>query len=1022
MAPGLQWQAVQIPLSAGLNQKSDPRALQTPALAVCLDAQFTELGGLQTRYPYAALGNNILGGGTISNPRRLVSNRSELLLFTDVGLYSWSVRDTAWVFKGTHLATKLDEGIVFGTNGDQLDADRAELNGTIVYTWVEGIQPAANGNIYVAATDKATGAVILPPTFVSGGVKPRVVALATKILLFIPFLGIPGALNVVAIDPANVATSVAATPTVIANQTTSDYFYDATQLIGSDAAVFVSVSNTGYVVGSVTAGLSVSNSAKTRTAPSTTAPVGLSCTPDGLSVQIVRIDASGSDHVLGDLITISTLADVFVGTSLGSAAGINPTQQIACAHRSVKTGGQYRCYVWWDVDEIVLGGSWNTHQNWVDTANTVGTEITNSFLSLGPASRAFDYAGQVYFWTAFAGQSNVNTSGTNGVALQNTYFLFRDDGFLVAKSSADNAGGFPASVGHLPGVALTNGSTTFSWCGGERRVIPGPQTTHAPGYGARAPRDVSITFDSNDARRCARIGQTLYITGGEVLGYDGVQLAEVGFHIYPWALSLTRISISGGAMASATYAYKSTFRWDNAAGDRDRSTTATITEFNLTGGLPQGISANGVPTCVTHKTTSLAAVEYWRTVGNPPVGAPFFLVTSLDPSVSNPNGYIANDPTLGALAIFDDVLADASASVLSANPENGSILENLAPPAASIIAATADRVFLAGIAGSPNTVWYSKQRNDGEVAAFNDALTIAVPLAGGKITALGFINETLVVWRERACYVFDGSGFDNGGGGSNYGPARDISTDVGCVAQESVARTPQGLIFKSSKGWYVLGPGWQCQYIGAAVANYDGEDIQSVHVLEAQHQIRCLSNERVLMFDYIANQWAEWTISDGLGACLWNGSYVYLSTSGAKQELPSFTGVTYGQDVELPWVKPQDLQGSVRVRRILINGEFRDVHALRVRVAYDYQYDGSGNPLWVDDTTWIPPSPVVGSVEQLRHGPSVQQCEAIKVRLTVVKDATNAPCLTEGIRLTGIAFEVGAKPGLYRRLPAVQAQ
>ncbi|HVZ33345.1 MAG TPA: hypothetical protein VG963_13025, partial [Polyangiaceae bacterium] len=100
--------------------------------------------------------------------------------------------------------------------------------------------------------------------------------------------------------------------------------------------------------------------------------------------------------------------------------------------------------------------------------------------------------------------------------------------------------------------------------------------------------------------------------------------------------------------------------------------------------------------------------------------------------------------------------------------------------------------------------------------------------------------------------------------------------------------------------------------------------------------------------------------------------------------------------------------------------EFRSAHHLRIRVARDYQSDGAGGWAYFDDVIWTPTTSTIGGAEQFRHGCSVQQGEAFKVRITgLATDDTNPPS-GEAFKLVGLAFEVGIKRGLNRRLAAAQ--
>lgn len=993
---GLNWQTLPVPFSSGLAQKSDDRARPSTALDIATDVQFDETGGLQTRYPFAAL------TGALADARRIVKYRDEFVVFTKDAIQTRFADQSSWTQQSTYLAAKVTETTRHITTGDQIHCDTARLSGMIVHVWAEGT------SVYIATTDETTGAVTLSASGVTGS-KPRVVALSTKILFF--WRDGSGDLVVSSIDPAgdpaDIPATIAAPTTVTA---ALDTMYDVTRLLTTDTAVFVARTSpsTSYILGTVTAGAVVSTTTKARDCDGACA---VASTPDGTQVQVIRVNAIGA-AVLGDFITISGFADVTTGQALGTAGAT--IEQVTAAYRSVTDGGFYRCYVFWSEDS-----GQETRLNYVDTNGTIGTARQLAAV-LTLASRAFEYDGHVFVNLVFARPSSF--AGGVYAQLQNTYFLYRaptstsTDPLLVAKMAATRAGGGLDAGDPLPGVQLTSGTTTFTWCGVERRVVPiGAAAGGANAYSDRGPRDITIEFDSNEARRTAILGETLYIASAEgVLQYDGRQLSEVGFHVYPY--SFTGTETAGGSIATnGTYSYVMSYRWDNAKGERERSTVATI--FNITlAAAPGGVTfaaSSSLP--VTHKITPGVVCEYWRTAINPIDGAPFFLVSSVDPTdTSNPNRFISNAPTAETLSTFNDELADTAITVLETFPENGAVLESIAPPAASIVIASDTRLFLAGIAGQPDSVWYSKLRGDGEVASFNDALVVSVPRAGGDITALGFLNETLIVFRETAIYALPGDGFDNIGGGTNMGPARLLSTDVGAVNHESVVFTPGGLVFKSSKGWYLLNRGWSLDYIGAAVTDYDSETPLAADLVEKQHQVRILTSSRMLVWDYLVQQWASWTIADGVHACLYGGAHHYLTTTAVKEQGTAYTALTYGLDVETAWIKPADLQGFSRVRKMLLLGEYRSAHRLRVRIAYDY------NSTYVDDKYWTVSPTTVGGPLQLKIGPSRQQVQAIKIRLTATATATETPPTGEALKLTGLALEVGIKRNTYPRLPAAQ--
>ena len=991
---GLNWQTINLPFGAGLKQSTDDRARPQPYLDIAKDIQFDETEGVQTRLPFGSTMTNIFGGGTISDARRLARVGAELLLFTKSALYTWNAQSGVWHLRATHLAVKIDEATAATTTGDAIECDRAELSNTIVYSWTDGTQ------FITIAKDKTTGAITCAPVAITGS-RPRLVALTTKILLFYKDSG--ANLVVTALDPADVNAGVVAAPTTVLAAASYNDYYDVVRVGSTDTAILACrrAVTTSYTIAKITAALAVTTSTKARTADG---PLAVSVEPTGASVQVIR--ANGT-NIHGDFITISTLVDVTTGQAVGTVSA-TPVNQIAACHRSVQDSGAYRCYVFWDSEETTGNVGFLAKYNYVDTAGALGTQAT--FITrLGIASRAFDYDGRVYVHGVFAGVSSSFGGGTSlGIRaqLQNSYFLYRDDTFLAGKEAFSRAAGFSASVGHLPGVALTSGTTTYSWCGTERRIITVGGTDHS-NYGARAPRDLTLTFDSDAARRSILLGLTLYVTGAEILQWDGTGLFEVGFNEYPWTFGT--VDFGAGAIGAGTYSYKATLRWNNARGEQERSTTATGEQLTLAAGRRVAFSIAAIN--ITHKTGTrrLPAMEFWRSAANPSTDSPFYLTTSKDPAATGDNGYLSNDYTTAFVTSSFDNFADTTLTTKETNPENGDLLEVLAPPAATIIAATDTRIFLAGVAGDPDRVWYSRQRNLGEVASFHDALTVDIPPMGGSITAIAAREGVLYVWRETALYSFPGLGLDNLGQGQNFGPADIISTDIGCMNAEAVALTDKGYLFKSAKGWFIMA-GRSIEYIGDAVSDYDDETIVSIDVIEGQHQIRCLSTARMLVLDTRSGQWDEWTITDGLHSVMWQGSQVYLTATGPKIQSTTYSGLTYGMDVETAWIKLAELQGAAAVRRILALGEFRSDHYLRVRLAYDYRMTGTpAVPLYVDDKSWLASPLVIDGVStaqvagdklQVKHGPKRIRCEAIKVRLTAVAASTIATATDLSVPVT----------------------
>src|SRR5208282_4405532 len=107
-------------------------------------------------------------------------------------------------------------------------------------------------------------------------------------------------------------------------------------------------------------------------------------------------------------------------------------------------------------------------------------------------------------------------------------------------------------------------------------------------------------------------------------------------------------------------------------------------------------------------------------------------------------------------------------------------------------------------------------------------------------------------------------------------PFQFIPSDTGCVNSKSVILFPDGILFKSLKGIYILTRGLAIGYFAPEVEAYNSQDIQSAVLTGGRNQIRFLTSSGLsLLYDYVFKQWSVFTNHTGLSADIWQGSYVY---------------------------------------------------------------------------------------------------------------------------------------------------
>ena len=972
----LDWQKVHIALAKGMQQAADERALEPPSLAVCKNASFTELGGIQKRHSFSTL-TDIPNG--IEQPARLAVLNDELIAFCEDTVYSYSESEDKWNEIGDYMATAVSERVVFSRSGDQRSHDMATLGGVSVYCWIQGT------SLYLAALDTSTGSVITGPweqTGLSGSASHcALLAMQSRIVLVVDDgtthkqklilpsnvdsatsnEGLRGSLSTIS-GPSGLGIYIAKEPssdqyTIAAAHTASGGYYLLKYTAGAS--------------GSPTQDYSVSHASLSLDSAGKSA---IAVAPDG-RVAVFRGNAAACD-LHNDDCTADTTA-VAMGTSAATAATIE--------FDTTASLGEYTAHLF--VHTISSDRSTLEH-NTFDTTATAGT-VEDVHAHLGLGSLAFVYDSNVYVWAKFAEENEVGGNGSLAsgfrAALQNTYILLRASDFApIAKASYLTAPGLPSSTNDriLPRVSVSGSTATF--LGGLRnRIALGEQKS--TGYEENSPNEISVTFNSNLARRTVQMGNTLYATGGQVTQISGSTIAEVGFLGYPWRFDLDE---SSGSL-TGTFVYRITWRWSNGSGDTERSTTATYGE-NAVASKQHGIDIAEWLCTLKNEDYGNAypVVEIWRTTANPTVDSPTYLIT--DPS-GTAVSYVTIDGSGERTTVITDNTADSTLIGNKVDPYYGQ-LEPIAPPSATIVARDADRLFLAGVAGRPGEIHYSRQRADGEVAEFNDALVVQVPESEGAIAALAFLNETLVAFCETGIYMLPGQGFNNDGSGQNYGPPRLISGDVGAVSAEAVAALPDGIIFKSEKGWHLLDRAWQVQYIGAPVEDYDSDTVNGITVMPDKHEVRIATSGRMLVWNTRANAWSEWEFTGGVNSTvIWKGRHVIATNSGSSilVDDQDYSNVDYALDIETAWIKLDGLQGFSRARFLRVLGEYRSAHSLRVRVARNYRKSG-GDWAWDDDKYWTATATEAGDALRVRHRLSKQKCEAIKVRLTDVDEDPGA--------------------------------
>lgn len=666
-----------------------------------------------------------------------------------------------------------------------------------------------------------------------------------------------------------------------------------------------------------------------------------------------------------------------------------------------------------------VGATYNhyTKTNTITHDPSLGTYTAGTasiFLrSVAPASKPFVVDSKTYILVSYDS------------AAQPTYFVVDTNGAIVSKINPGVAGGHVAQ-GTLPEVYNVSSDiviiptlyrTKFVAENGEFNSLIGVTNTE-------------LDFVVEDRYQNAALGDNLLIGGGVVQSYDGETVAEHGFNVYPEmpiATALTSgtasnwasLAMANSASSLDTYGYCVVYKWTDNRGQEHRSAPSEIVNIHLSTASAQiGVQLT-IPTLrLTQKRNVM--IEVYRTEMSQDV---FYLANTV--TVPLANNKAADTVT------FVDGKPDSALISGRALYTTGGVLENIAAPSARVLAThtASSRIFLAGLE-NPNLLQYSKITGQNMPVEFNDALVVPIDPIGGDITALSSMDEKLIIFEQDAIFFISGTGPNNLGQQNSFTNPERISTDVGCLDPKSVVLTPEGLMFKSRKGIYLLSRALQLSYIGAPVEAFNKLTISSAKVVGELNQVRFTTIDGdCLVYNYVYKFWATFTNHKAKSAEVLGNQYYYLRTDNElyKENRSNFSdaGVPIKMRMEIGWISFNTLQGFGRIYKMLILGDWLSRHDLQIKVGYDF------NEAWTqiatitpdtaeidavaygDDSPFGQPSTKpyggLGNPYQARVNFKQQKCQSIKLEIEDVQATAG-----EGFSLSQITFEVGSKAGLFK--------
>ena len=665
--------------------------------------------------------------------------------------------------------------------------------------------------------------------------------------------------------------------------------------------------------------------------------------------------------------------------------------------------------VFWSDNTTIPAAQQTMYYRTVSNAAALGTTVAN--YSLFHASKPFLIGDQIYLWVA-SGETALDF--THHLVSLDTSFATVSAGSFLPQLTFANARA--ASFADVPDVAGAVYATPDGYMWGAH-VVSSRALSLASAYvgfsNVRFHRGGTARLDR---RQAMGINGTLYLSGGELAFFDGEQVSNLGFCNRPFIQSAADGGVGGGLTPGANYSWAITFEFTDARGQRHQSEPSAPVLLALPNSRalvtfrPLALGQYGNQSSVVPVSSVVAVL--WRTLAN---GTVYYRVTdAVLPAYSN-----------GSQS-FIDVATDASIASNETLYTLGGVLPHAPAPACRYVALGTDRALVAGL-WNPSQYQFSKLLFPGEPLLFAEHAAFT-GFVQGAITAIACMDDVWAIFTEENIFLVSGSGPDDSGNGFFAEPRR-LPSEVGCIDWRSVLEIPDGLLFQSARGIYLLPRGFGAPlFIGQTVADEllsypvitsatlvvnGNENTARLTVTQVEDQTGVTNIGATLVLDLRTKQWTVDRYADGQAmqaSALWGGAYIagaiIMSLSRPlRLESAAFlddAATAFDMVLELGDLRPFGLQGRGLVRQVQLLSELRSACTIKIEASYDTGITYADNASWA----------VTGVLgQQLAREWAIPriQIEELRLRLSVIGGSS-----AEGAVFNALTLQVEPRRGARR--------
>jgi hypothetical protein len=401
---------------------------------------------------------------------------------------------------------------------------------------------------------------------------------------------------------------------------------------------------------------------------------------------------------------------------------------------------------------------------------------------------------------------------------------------------------------------------------------------------------------------------------------------------------------------------------------------------------------------------------------------------------------------------------------------SGGVLASEAWPDLSQTVVTSKRVF--GISKLfSGLVFYSKLFEDGVTPEFNSILSLSLGTEK-KLTAIGKIDDKVVIFEPNNIHVIYGDGPDNTGRGGDFS-TYSISTKVGTEDPQSVVETPRGLVFKDKRGFYLLDRALDLHFIGEPIQDISlSMDVTSAQIITDQGEVRfCVQydgsgfqidpdgptpaasrppapkygnappTDACFVWNYERNLWSVFSNYQANASTIYQNKYTrLLSDWSVWQETDDdYRDPTGTNRLKLitPWIRLGNMQDFGRLFKITFLGKYlsafrllgSDLEAGDIKVTVHHDYEANESPSAQNytfranvDLQKTPPTAMDVGAQRLQFSlrPKKQKTQSIQLEIEEVPTTpldTETYTLGRGFEIVSCDIEYGLKGSSTKNLP-----